>query len=74
MPQDIVKLVSGNHKVEYLGNDDKFAMPVVDLDVERSYKELIGAAVSSDGDLKGYYISVMLEKIKFRIDEVGAKV
>lgn len=73
MPQDIVKLVSGNHKVEYLGNDDKFAVPVVDLDVERSYKELIGAAVS-DGDLKGYYISVMLEKIKFRIDEVGAKV
>ncbi len=48
-------------------------MPIVDLDVERQYKELIGSPVVS-GKLQGYAISVMLEKIKFKIDEVGAKV
>lgn len=56
-----------------MGKDDKFAMPVVDFDVEREYKEMIGAGVQS-GELKGYYIAVMVEKIRFRIDEVGAKV
>jgi hypothetical protein len=61
------------HKVQSMAKDDHFAMPVVDLDVTRNYDELIGAAVES-GKLKGYRISVMIEKIKFKIDEVGAKV
>jgi|JI61114C2RNA_FD_contig_31_4746035_length_896_multi_4_in_0_out_0_2 hypothetical protein len=73
LPQDIVKLVLGDHKVQVLSSKDKFEMPVVDLDVERNYTELIGAPVKS-GPLLGYFIAVMVEKIKFKIDEVGAKV
>lgn len=48
-------------------------MPVVDLDIERKYTELINSPVVS-GKLLGYEIGDMFEKIKFRIDEVGAKV
>jgi hypothetical protein len=56
-----------------LSGDDKFEMPVVELDVTRSYDELVNCAVKS-GVLQGFYIAVMVEKIKFKIDEVGAKV
>lgn len=48
-------------------------MPVVDIEVERSYSEIVGSTVNS-GDMKGHQIAAMLEKIKFKIDEVGAKV
>lgn len=48
-------------------------MPIIDLDIQRTYSELLNAEVTS-GQLKNYKIGAMLEKIKFRIDEVGAKV
>jgi hypothetical protein len=48
-------------------------MPIVDLDIERKYNELIGSTIIS-GKLKDYAIGDMFENIKFRIDEVGAKV
>lgn len=48
-------------------------MPVVELDVKREYTELIGALCLSKGFTK-YHIAAMFEGIKFKIDEVGAKV
>lgn len=73
LPQDICQLIMANKKPSELSSSDKFMMPVVELDIERNYTELVGAAVKT-GKLSGYYIAVMLEKIKFKIDEVGAKV
>jgi hypothetical protein len=48
-------------------------MPVVDLDVTRNYREFIDRTITN-GNLKDYIISIMVDKIKFKIDEVGAKV
>lgn len=73
LPQEICQLVTADHKIQALHSKDVFEMPVVELDVDRNYEELIGAPVKS-GKLQGYFIAVMLEKIKFKIDEVGAKV
>jgi hypothetical protein len=52
---------------------DYFAMPVVDLDVTRIYREFTDCSITN-GNLKDYIISIMVEKIKLKIDEVGAKV
>lgn len=52
---------------------DRFEMPVLEVDLGRKYAELINATVRS-GPLTGYFIRVMEEKIKFRLDEAGAKV
>jgi hypothetical protein len=41
--------------------------------VTRNYHEFSGETITN-GNLKGYILSIMVEKIKFRIDEVGAKV
>jgi len=73
LPQEIAALTQANHAEQALNSQDKFEMPVVELDVERNYQELVGARVKS-GNLVGYGIAVMVEKIKFKIDEVGAKV
>jgi len=54
-------------------SEDKFTMPIVDLDIERKYSNIIGSPVVS-GPLIQYVVGDMFEKIKFRIDEVGAKV
>lgn len=56
-----------------LGWNDNFSMPVVEMNVERNYNEVVGGRVV-DGVLRDYTITVMIEKIKFKIDEVGAKV
>jgi hypothetical protein len=48
-------------------------MPVVDLDVTRIYREFTDCSITN-GNLKDYIISIMVEKIKLKIDEVGAKV
>lgn len=52
---------------------DRFAMPVVGLDIDRNYSELVQAVIRS-GMLQGYSIKYMQEKVKFRLDEAGAGV
>jgi hypothetical protein len=48
-------------------------MPMLEFDIEHSYDEFKDCLVKT-GRLKDFKIKVMFERIKFRIDEVGAKV
>jgi len=48
-------------------------MPVVDLNVQRDYTQLVGSPCANE-KFKEYILTTMFENIKFRIDEVGAKV
>ena len=48
-------------------------MPVVELDVKREYSEIVGAPILNEKFNK-HFIAAMFEGIKFKIDEVGAKV
>ncbi len=52
---------------------DKFAMPVVDLDYTRSYKELIGLNLANIG-YSDYQISKMDEILKVRVTKTGVTV
>lgn len=70
---EIAQRVSQLEKATRLSSSDEFAMPMVELDVERRYPELAGGKIRS-GRLAEYEILEMYEKIKFRIDEEGAKV
>ncbi|GAB1366557.1 hypothetical protein MASR1M36_14280 [Candidatus Cloacimonadaceae bacterium] len=56
-----------------MNKKDVFAAPVLHLDAERKYEEMLGLRVKNK-KMKGYAISVMQEKIKFDMDEKGARV
>jgi len=53
--------------------NDFFEMPIIDFDLTRSFKELIGAGFHDD-PLKDCFITMMMEAIKLKVDESGAKV
>jgi hypothetical protein len=48
-------------------------MPVIQLDITRNYNEFLRKPIRS-GKLCNYELATMVERIKFKIDEVGAKV
>lgn len=52
---------------------DLFEMPVVEIDCLRNYEEMLGLFFSNE-PLKKYMLTVMLEAIKLKIDESGAKI
>ncbi len=74
-PQDIVNEVNkNNHKnLRTIGSDDRFRAPKLHLDHSRSYVELLKIPLANK-DFKDYMIKEMFEKIKFDMDEKGAKV
>lgn len=51
---------------------DKFRMPVVDLDLKRSYQEMLQLRFADDVH-KNYVISRMEEKIKMKITRSGVE-
>lgn len=53
--------------------NDRFEVPMISLDYHRNYTEMIGKFLANE-DFEDYKISKMYEKIKFTMDEVGAKV
>ena len=53
--------------------DDLFEMPVIELDCQRDYKEMIGLPFKNES-LQNYFLAVMMEALKLKIDESGAKV
>ena len=59
--------------VKSIHKRDLFEMPVVKLDCMRQVEEMKGRSFSNP-ELKGYMISVMMEALKLKIDESGAKV
>lgn len=74
LPQDIVTLVNQYANVsDTLRQKEEFEMPRIELDVKREYKELIKAPLLNKGFEK-HLVAAMFENIKFKIDEVGAKV
>ena len=48
-------------------------MPVIDLDCVREYKEMIGLKFKNQG-LNDQILAVMMEALKLKVDESGAKV
>jgi hypothetical protein len=46
-------------------------MPVIDISCLRNYKELTGLPFQNE-ELKGYFLQVMCEAVKLKIDESGA--
>ncbi len=54
-------------------NIDKFQMPVVDFDLSREVRELVGKKLKNK-NLPGYTFEYVFEAIKLKIDEYGAKV
>jgi hypothetical protein len=52
---------------------DGFEAPMLNLDYQRSYSELIGKSLANQ-NFENYIITDMLEKIKFKMDETGATV
>lgn len=74
----IVKKVMEIEKVEPERFDlerDEFIMPVLDFDYERNYKEMIGAVITNQhSPLQNFKFAAVVEKLKLRIDEKGAKV
>lgn len=74
-PADVLQaldsLKSNNPKA--LGEDDRFQMPLLQLDVRRDYNEMIGQPLDNSG-FRDYRIGEMFENIAFALDETGAKV
>jgi len=81
-PDELVKLLREKAPLQtdpetYLGKPmnkkDVFQAPMLHLDYERSYDEMIGQRLLNPA-LKGYVISIMQEIVKFDMDEKGARV
>jgi len=53
---------------------DVFQAPFLSLSHERDYVEMLNKVLQNKIEDREYYISVMKEKIKFRMDEKGARV
>lgn len=73
---EVLKKVAEQEKKGGLGpmkKKDLFEMPVVEVDCMRSYQEMVGLHFSNE-PLKDYVLAVMMEAIKLKIDETGAKV
>lgn len=56
-----------------INNWDEFSMPVVDLDLKRTYSELLKLKFADDPH-KDYVINKMEEKIKMKITRFGVEV
>lgn len=81
-PEEVVSFLrskvpaqAGDNEVpgQMMNKKDIFTAPILHLDVERKYEEMLGLKVKNK-KMKGYAISVMQEKIKFDMDEKGARV
>jgi len=68
--QRIVERAAGIKKkrIEW---DETLAIPLLDIHVERDYKELLGRALLNPG-WESYYVSTARQMIRFRLDEEGA--
>jgi len=74
-PAAVVREINQKNKdnLETIGVNDLFSMPKLHLDYQRDYAELMGKCLSNEG-FQDYCISIMKEKIKFDMDQKGARV
>lgn len=73
VPQKAAEIVSNTTTAAAMKSTDLFGMPSIELEVVHSYDELCGYYIKSGG-LRDFKVVSMMENIKLRIDEVGAKV
>lgn len=74
-PQEAMEAISKN-PLEYwtsMSYADTFIAPLLHLDYHRDYSELTGIPLTNQG-FESYAIAQMFEKIKFDMDEKGARV
>jgi len=73
-PEGIVYEVNAlkNESREILTEGESFSMPNLHLDYKRNYNELIGKTFANEG-FEDYAIGEMYEKIKFDMDNKGAR-
>jgi len=64
---------SASDKVGYLKENDYFAAPEIHYNESRSYTDLLNIPFKNKG-WESYVIAIMLEKIKFDMDETGVTV
>jgi hypothetical protein len=57
-----------------MSDNDIFMAPSLSLSYERDYKEMLNKVLANNIQGREYYIDVMKEKIKFDMDEKGARV
>ncbi len=74
-PKEVINEIIDNNKknLPSMGENDTFSAPILHLDHTRIYNELIGKFLANN-DFQTYFISQMYEKIKFDMDEKGARV
>jgi len=74
-PKEVISEIIDNNKknLPTMGENDNFSAPILHLDHVRTYNELIGKFFANN-DFQTYFISQMYEKIKFDMDEEGARV
>ena len=75
-PQAVIKEINKNNvgKLAAMGDSDVFEAPKLQLDYTASgYGNLIGKYLANHG-FENYLIASMVENIKFKMDETGAKV
>lgn len=69
----IKKIIKGNKTKEIMAKNDTFAAPMINLDFTRAYKGFINKSLTNKKFIE-YFITDMYEKIKFDMDEKGARV
>ena len=81
-PDEVLKMLKtkapANEKADFIpgtvmNRKDLFQAPVLHLDYERSYNEMLDKKIKNQ-KLAGYQIALMQEIIKFDMDEKGARV
>jgi hypothetical protein len=74
-PDGVIKTFSASYPEEYgsLSEHDQFEAPKLNLNFHREYKELMNQFLKNK-DFEKTFFSQMFEKLKFNMDEKGAKV
>ncbi|MEK7618951.1 MAG: hypothetical protein AAB416_01760 [Patescibacteria group bacterium] len=73
-PDAVIRTIhQSRDALESMGEDDRFQMPKLHLDHERTYDDLVGSILKNQG-FEDKEIQAMLEKIKFDLDHKGVRV
>lgn len=82
-PDEVIKMLGDKVPVQTseqynlglpMREGDVFQAPFLSLSHERDYQEMLGKVLQNSIEGREYYIDVMKEKIKFDMDEKGARV
>ena len=59
-------------KFKHIKKSDQFEMPLINLEHQENFTQLIGLPFSNP-ELQGYSLAVIMEAVKLKVDETGAK-